>query len=683
MINSSIKILKGIGEKRLISFNEFGIYTIKDLLYHFPYKYKDITLREYFLDKMNGDEVVAFVKIASKPYYKRKSSSLNFLSFYVSDGQTKAKCTFFNQPYLLKQINKDDELLIYGTIKREGASFQLVNPKIIRPDETTPSILTQYRLPNTIKQKSFVSVLEKAFAAAKSQLTETLPENLRIQYNLCTVNFAIEQIHFPVDMLSLESARKRLAFEEMFYFVLVLRRLRSTHQMQHGAVMKYDSTKMTKLDNLLPYSLTSAQLKVIDEITDDMTGQNSKAHVMNRLLQGDVGCGKTAVAMYAIYLCYINGYQSAMMAPTEILVNQHFAEFQRYLSPLGVKVAKLTSSMSTNEKNIFKEELANGNIDLVVGTHALIQAGVEFSNLALAITDEQHRFGVNQRAMLSKKGESPHMLVMSATPVPRTLALILYGDLDISTIDELPPGRKKVETRIVDISRRNDMYKYIAEQISADQQAYIVCPLIDESEKLDVASATETYNELKKTYFKNINIGLIHGKMTDEEKQGLLEEFAFGKMRALISTTVIEVGVNVPSATIMVVENAERFGLAQLHQLRGRVGRSDKKSWCFMTTETNNPTSLERLNIISNENDGFVISQKDLDLRGPGQFIGMRQSGLLDNRVLSLINNYDLVKQVKEAVDKAESGEFGDCMNELLKQAKERYTEKFKDIVLN
>ena len=683
MINSSIEILKGIGEKRRLSFNDYGIYTIKDLLYHFPYKYKDITVREYFSEKADGDEIVAFVKITSKPYYKRKSSAINFLSFYVSDGKAKAKCTFFNQPYLLKQTKVDDEFLIYGTIKREGTATQLINPKIIRPDETTPSILTQYRLSNTIKQKSFITVLKKAFNATKSQLSETLPENLRQYYGLCTVNHAIEQIHFPVDMISLDSARNRIAFEEMFYFVLILRRLRNAQQAQHGVKMQYNSNKISLLENSLPFSLTNAQRKVIDEIISDMTGKNHKVHVMNRLLQGDVGCGKTAVAMFAIYLAHLNGHQSAVMSPTEILTNQHYEEFKKYLSPLGVKIAKLTSSLNAKEKKEVIEKLADGTINLVVGTHALIQTGVEFSNLALAVTDEQHRFGVNQRAMLSKKGNSPHLLVMSATPVPRTLALILYGDLDISIIDELPPGRKKVETRIVDSSKREDMYKYIAEQVKNEQQAYIVCPLIDESENLDAVSATEIYSELKKTYFKDINIGLIHGKISDDEKQTILNDFTSGKLRALVSTTVIEVGVNVPSASIMVIENAERFGLAQLHQLRGRVGRGSKQSWCFMTTETKNPTSLERLNIVASENDGFVISQKDLDMRGPGQFIGMRQSGLLDSRVLALISNYELVQQVKEAVDKAEKNEFGECMAELLQQARQKYQEKLQNIVLN
>lgn len=683
MLDNSIDILKGIGEKRRSSFNNYGIYTIRDLLYHFPYKYKDITQKEYFSDKIDGDEIVAWVKITSKPFLKRKNSAMNFISFYVSDGNSKAKCIFFNQQYLLKSLNKDDEFIIIGTIKKENNSVQLVNPKIINPDETTPNIITQYRLPTTIKQKSFVKVIKNAFEATNSQLIDSLPEKLRLNYNLCTVNYAIEHIHFPVNLNALNSARNRLAFEEMFFFILVLRKLRKASLNKKGISLSASDNDVSKLLNTLPYALTKAQENVINEIRYDISGQNKNIHVMNRLLQGDVGCGKTVVAMVAIYISYINTYQSAMMAPTEILANQHYEECKKFLSPLGINIALLTSSMSTKDKNSIKDDLENGSIDLIIGTHAIIQSGVSFNNLGLAITDEQHRFGVNQRALLSKKGNSPHTLVMSATPVPRTLALILYGDLDISTIDELPPGRKKVETRIVQSNRRNDMYKYISEQVQLDQQAYIVCPLIEESEKLDVLSASEIYTKLKSTYFKDISIGLIHGRISDEEKHYLLNEFTIGNIRALVSTTVIEVGVNVPSATIMVIENAERFGLAQLHQLRGRVGRSDKASWCFMTTETKNETSLERLNIMTSTNDGFIIAQKDLELRGPGQFLGMRQSGILDKRVLALISDYELVQSVKEAADKAENGDFGECIEDLVAEASNRYSRKLKDIVLN
>lgn len=683
MIDNSIEILKGIGEKRKIAFNEYGIYTIRDLLYHFPYKYKDITKREFFKDKIEGDEIVSWVSVAGKPYYKRKSSALNFISVYFYDGHNKIKATFFNQPYLLKNIKMDDEFLIIATVKNEGNSYQVVNPKIIRPDDSTPAILTQYKLPKSTNQKSFVSVIKKAFDAASEQLSEKLPEPLIAYYNLCDVKYAIEQIHFPDNFDALDSARARLAFEEMFYFILVLRQLRRTNQHKKGIILKADNSQLNKLISALPYALTNAQQKVIVEIQKDMSGENKNIHVMNRLLQGDVGCGKTVVAMCAIYISYLNGYQSAMMAPTEILANQHYQDCKDILTPLGLHVAMLTSSMTTADKRKVKEDLSLGDIDLVIGTHAIIQSGVEFSSLGLAITDEQHRFGVNQRALLSKKGEDCHMLVMSATPVPRTLALILYGDLDISTIDEMPPGRRPVKTRIVDYKKRDDMYKYISAGVKNDEQAYIVCPLIDESEKLDVLSATEIYNQLKSDYFKDINIGLIHGKISDDEKHRLINEFSQGKIRALVSTTVIEVGVNVPSATIMVIENAERFGLAQLHQLRGRVGRGHKESWCFLTTETKNQTSLHRLNTMAETNDGFIIAQKDLELRGPGQFIGMKQSGLLDKRVLALINDYDLVKQIKEAVDKVEKGEFGDCYENLLAEAQHKYSRKLNDIVLN
>jgi len=683
VLTDSIKILKGIGDKREKSLNDMGIYTIKDLLYHFPYKYKDISQKELFENKINGDEIAANVTVASKPFFRRVNNSLNYLSFYLTDGKTKCKCTLFNQQYYLGKINPGDEFIIIGTVKKEKAAFEIVNPKIIYPDENTPDIITQYRLPNTVQQKSFEKLIMKALETMDENLEENLPAAVLSKYQICNVDFAVRQIHFPESMSTLSAAQYRMAFEEMYFFIMLLRRMKKNNLIRNPLPVKYSNEELSNFLGALPFKMTNAQLKAINEILNDFSGQNHSSPLMNRLLQGDVGCGKTVVAMAAIYISYMNGYQNALMAPTEILAMQHYEECKRILKPLGVKIALLTASLSAAEKSDIKERLLSGDIDLLVGTHAIIQSSVVFNNLALAITDEQHRFGVNQRALLSQKNEYCHMLVMSATPVPRTLALIIYGDLDISTIDELPPGRKKVQTRIVSNDKRNDMYQYIAGSIKKDQQAYIVCPLIEESDKLDVLSAAEIYKELKNGHFSGIHIGLLHGRMVDEEKSRLLNDFSAGKLRALISTTVIEVGVNVPGATIMVIENAERFGLAQLHQLRGRVGRNDKESWCFMTTNSSSTSSMERLKIMTQTNDGFVISNKDLELRGPGQFLGMKQSGLLDRRVLSLINDYALVAKVKEAADRTESGEFGDILDSVYSVAFKRYEGKIKDIVLN
>ncbi|MBN2878125.1 MAG: ATP-dependent DNA helicase RecG [Clostridia bacterium] len=683
MLTDSIKILKGIGEKRQKSLNDMGIYTIKDLLYHFPYKYKDISQKEFFENKVNGDEIAANVKVTGKPFYRRVNKSLNYLSFYLTDGKTKCKCTLFNQQYYLGKINPGDEFILIGIVKKEKNAFEVINPKIIYPDENTPDIITQYRLPNTIKQKSFEKLIVKALDSINGKLDETLPAAVLTNYNICDLNIAVRQIHFPESMVSLADAQYRMAFEEMYFFIMLLRRIRKNNQVKSPIPIKYSDQELTNFLNALPFKMTNAQRKATDEILIDIAGKNPSSPIMNRLLQGDVGCGKTVVAMAAIYITFINGYQSALMAPTEILAMQHYDECRKILEPLGVKTALLTSSLSAAEKSEIRERLLSGRIDLLVGTHAIIQSSVIFSNLALAVTDEQHRFGVNQRALLSQKNEYCHMLVMSATPVPRTLALIIYGDLDISTIDELPPGRKKVHTRIVSNEKRNDMYKYISENIKDGQQSYIVCPLIEESDKLDALSVSELYKELKNGHFAGISIGLLHGKMSDEEKNRMLNDFSSGKLRALISTTVIEVGVNVPGATIMVIENAERFGLAQLHQLRGRVGRNDKESWCFMTTGSNNAASTERLKIMTQTNDGFVISEKDLELRGPGQFLGMKQSGLLDTRVLALINNYELVARVKEAADKTENGELGKIQDIVFNLALSRYESQIKDIVLN
>lgn len=681
MLDSSIEILKGIGDKRKDALNACGIFTIRDLLYLFPYKYKDITKREYFDDKEYGDEVVSFVKVVSKPFYKKLNKNLSFLTFNVHDGKSSAKCTFFNQPYLRTQIEKDMEFLILGTVEKKRNTIQLSNPKIIYINDDTPNIITYYRLPKAIKQKSFLKILKNVFLSTSSQLAETLPVKIRETYKLCSLDYAINQVHFPSDMNALDSANYRLAFEEMFYFLVILKIYKKQKKDTPHLSLSISDAVLNKMISTLPFSLTNDQNKVVAEIRDDIAGKN--ANTMNRLLQGDVGSGKTIVAIIALYIAYTNDYQSAMMAPTEILANQHYNDCKDVLAPLGLSVVLLTASMKAKDKQKILSQLEFGEIDVIIGTHALIQDKIIFKNLGLAITDEQHRFGVNQRAQLSKKGSSPHLLVMSATPVPRTLALIVYSDLDISTINELPPGRKKIETRIVQSKKRNDMYNYIAKEIANDQQAYIVCPLIDESDKLDVLSAVSIYEELSANVFKGIQVGLIHGKMTDDKKQEMLHKFNIGTLRALVATTVIEVGVNVPSATIMVIENAERFGLAQLHQLRGRVGRGNKASWCFMTTNTSNATSLERVKILTSTNDGFEIARKDLELRGPGQFLGVKQSGLLDKRVLALINDIGLITKVKEAVDLLENKEFGDCSQNVYNEATKRYKSKLKNIVLN
>lgn len=680
MLDKSIEIIKGIGTKRKESLNAIGIYTIRDLLYHFPYAYKDIEKKEYFRDKNVGDEIAAKVTVITEAGLFRLKNKFSIVSFSVTDGYSDMKCVYFNQPYMKKNISIGDEFIIVGTIEQKNKTKQINNPKIIQLDDKR-NVITSYRLPKAINQKSFIKSIEYALKALNNQITEPLCDGLRKKYKLVEINYAIEQVHFPTSISNVDSAAYRLAFEEMLFFIVILRQLKKSNAMHKGIRLEISDDCMDRFISSLPFRLTSAQERVLKQIRDNISDEEGPA--MNRLLQGDVGSGKTVIAIAALYISVKSGHQGVMMAPTEILAMQHYGDLKEALEPLDIIVRILTSSMKIKEKREILSDLKEGEIDVLVGTHAVIQEKVEFNNLGMAITDEQHRFGVNQRALLHKKGNNPHTLVMSATPVPRTLALILYGDLDISVIDELPPGRKIIKTRIVSNKKKDAMYDYIAKRIQDGEQAYIVCPLIEESEKLDAKSANELYQELKVGAFCNIEIGLLHGRMKDSVKNEMLKRFDRGEIKALVSTTVIEVGVNVKAATIMVVENAERFGLAQLHQLRGRVGRSDRQSWCFLTTKNVSETSAKRLEIMMATNDGFLIAQKDLEMRGPGQFIGLRQSGLLDRRVIALMNNSKLISQIQEAVNSLQNGEFGDVYDDITAQAHKRYKAKLEDIILN
>lgn len=679
MLDQSIEVLKGIGAKRMEALQKYGIFTIRDILYHFPYKYKDIRKTERFNDKHHGEEIVVRAHVLNKPTLARIRSQFTIVRFDIGDGTSLCRCIYFNQPYMAKNIHKGDEFIFIGHLEQKGNITQMNNPQMVKINEETPDVLTYYRLPRTVNQKVFVKILRNAYQLLNHQIPEHLPIAFRTEYGLAEINYAMENIHFPSDLSAVDRATYRLAFEEMLYFMLILRRVKQRNDREMGIRMHVDEGQMDQLLQLIPFQLTGAQQRVVSEIQQDI----SAGHPMNRLLQGDVGSGKTVIAMMTLYIAVCNGYQGAMMAPTEILAMQHYRDLSEIFEKLNIKVKLLSASMKAAAKRQIRSALKDGEIDIIVGTHAVIQDSVAFRKLGVAITDEQHRFGVNQRALLSQKGENPHLLVMSATPVPRTLALIMYGDLDISILDELPPGRKKVETRLVTYPRRKDMYQYLAKQLQEEEQAYIVCPLIEESEKLDVQSATELYEELRSGVLNDVEIGLIHGRMKEEHKQMMLNGFAEGRIRALISTTVIEVGVNVPNATIMIIENAERFGLAQLHQLRGRVGRGSRQSWCFMTTQTENAISKERLSHMVQTSDGFVIAEKDLELRGPGQFLGMQQSGLLDKRVILLMKDAHLVQDIKRAIDQLEQGKYGQGMDAILLEAEHKYENRLDHIVLN
>ena len=486
--------------------------------------------------------------------------------------------------------------------------------------------------------------MEDALSQMSGGMREELPLWLRKEYKLAERNFAIENIHFPETEQGFYDARRRLVFEELFVLQTALFQLKNTLEDSGEGIILKKKKALQEAEGLLPFALTGAQKRVLKEMEKDMTS----GKIMNRLVQGDVGSGKTAVAMVAAYWAIKNGYQVTIMAPTEVLANQHFESFQKVFEPAGIKVVLLTGSLKAKEKRETLEQVKNGDAQMIVGTHAVIQKGVEYHKLGLAITDEQHRFGVRQRSTLADKGENVHTLVMTATPIPRTLALILYGDLDISIIDELPPGRQKIDTSAVDSRYHQRIYTFIQKHVKEGRQAYVICPMIEESEKLEVQSVLNYTEELVKE-LPECRVACVHGKMKAKEKQEIMDGFAAGNIDVLVSTTVIEVGINVPNATIMLIENAERFGLAQLHQLRGRVGRGSEKSYCILVSDTKTKVAKERMKTMTESEDGFVISEKDLKLRGPGEFFGIRQHGLPELKIADLYKDMAILKEAQSA----------------------------------
>ena len=605
----ALRDIKGLGEKRLQALESAGIRGLDDFIGFLPIKYNDFTRLKRLSECREGEEAVLRLVLTGKPSQARVNGrTLTRASF--CDGADKIHITWFNQPWMYKTLVNAPEQLVFGRIETRRGVRVLSQPKLVTQMAITPVYKTIPGVPAKQLRDLVGIALEQA------DIRETLPQTLIGRFALPGRPEALRQAHFPDSTPQLEQALYRLKFEDMLFFMLNALLSKSTEEA--GAVIPKNEKALNAFLGSLPYTLTNAQKKTLKEILSDMASPKAMA----RLVQGDVGSGKTIVAFCAMFMSALAGFQSALMAPTEILAGQHYQSALQLLEPLGVKCALLTGGTPASEKKRIYGQLASGEIQAVFGTHALISKGVEYSNLGLAITDEQHRFGVRQRTALGLKGKSPNVLVMSATPIPRTMALIMYGDLDISVIDELPPGRKPVKTRIVPESKRDSMYNFILEEVRRGRQAYIVCPLVEESEETDAESAIETYRQLAGSPLKNARLALVHGKMKSEEKDKTLAEFADGKVDVLVSTTVIEVGINVPNASVMVVEDAQRFGLAQLHQLRGRVGRGADEAWCFlMSGET------QRLKLLTQTNDGFVIAEKDMELRGPGDIFGTRQSG--------------------------------------------------------
>lgn len=644
-LDKPIQYIKGVGEKRAEAFSKKGISTVKDLLYFFPRSYEDRSKLKPISDCTEGETVCIAASVYRTPANRYVRRNMLITSMLVYDDSGMMNIVWYNNKYVKNNFTENEKYVFFGKVtKNKQGRIQMTAPVYERygNERFMGKIIPIYPLTANLSQKLVQSTMELALKEA-GKLDEYLPSNIRAEYKIAELNFSMQNIHFPKDFESYNIARERFVFEELLILQLALSERRSKNKTNTGQVFK-DLKCIRDFTDSLPFELTGAQKRTINEICKDC----HSGRQMNRIVQGDVGSGKTAVAAAAIYMAVKNGFQAAMMAPTEILAQQHQDSLTLMFQNLGINVVLLTGSMKAKEKRIALEQIASGEADVVIGTHALIQENVEFSNLSFVVADEQHRFGVEQRAKLQAKGHFPHMLIMSATPIPRTLALILYGDLEISIIDELPPGRKPVKTYSVTANMRERVYNFIADNIRKGMQAYVVCPLVAETENSDLKNSEELAQKLSDAY-PDINVGLMHGKMKAKEKDMIMNGFSEGSIQLLVATTVIEVGVNVPNANIMAIENAERFGLSQLHQLRGRVGRGGDQAHCILITDSENEITKKRMETMCMSNDGFYISEQDLKLRGPGDFFGTRQHGLPEMKIANLFEDRNILKLSQQA----------------------------------
>ncbi|HOQ76714.1 MAG TPA: ATP-dependent DNA helicase RecG [Thermoclostridium sp.] len=682
-LDSPLKYVKGVGENRAKLFSKLGIYTLGDIIHYFPRDYEDRSVFKPILEASDGEPITVRVRFVTGITETRPRRNLSIQKAMVTDGASLMNVTWFNQGYVKQNIDISREYVFFGTVRRVGSRVEIHNPVFEEADQSgnlTGRIVPVYPLTKGITQNILRKILRNALDAASDKIVDILPTGFRHKYRLAEAVFSYEQIHFPTSMENMEMARRRLVFEELLLLQLGLSSIKGTNSGQSG--IRFSPVDISPLLNALPFKLTPAQERVFEEIRADMESERR----MNRLIQGDVGSGKTILAVLAMYIAASSGYQSAFMVPTEILAEQHYRTIAPLFEKFDIKVGLLTGGLKKKEKEAIKKEAEEERLDVIIGTHAVLEDSTMFGNLGLVITDEQHRFGVRQRARLSQKGENPDLLVMTATPIPRTLALVLYGDLDVSIVDSLPPGRKPIKTYVVDESMRDRIYQFIRKNIAEGRQAYIVCPLVEESDELEVESATGLVEKIRGDALKGLRVGLIHGRMKSAEKDDIMRRFSRGELDVLVSTTVIEVGVNVPNANIMVIENAERFGLAQLHQLRGRVGRGSHQSYCILFNQGKSEISRQRMEIMAKSNDGFVIAEKDLELRGPGDVFGVRQHGLPKFRIANLYRDMDVLKDVQKAAREIVSGnllEKDEAWRPLARRVELMVRKKLQDLSMN
>lgn len=674
--DQSIETLKGIGEKTAKLFEKVGIRTIDDLLHYYPKGY-DTYGEPKAIGELSEDEtgaVEGFLKSGATGVH---INGLSIVQATISDMTGKLRLVWYHMPYLKNTLRPDSHFIFRGRVIRKKNGLTMEQPQMFKPEayeELLSSMRPVYAQTKGLGNKTITSAVEQALAIRTLE-RDYLPASLRISNELAEYNFAIEHIHFPANEEDLRFARKRLVYDEFFFFLLAVRHLKEKRQNIRSPFHVEKQEECRRLLKDLPYRLTNAQLRTLEEVLGDL----KSGSVMNRLIQGDVGSGKTIIAVLALLAVCENGYQGALMVPTEVLARQHYESVAELFAAYGVekKVILITGSMTAKEKRLAYEKVASHEADIIIGTHALIQEKVVYDNLALVITDEQHRFGVAQREMFGNKGQVPHVLVMSATPIPRTLAIILYGDLDISVIDELPANRLPIKNCVVDKSYRPRAYRFIENEVKNGRQAYVICPMVEESEMIEAENVLD-YTKALRENLPGIRVEYLHGKMKGKEKNKIMEEFAAGNIQVLVSTTVIEVGVNVPNATVMMIENAERFGLAQLHQLRGRVGRGDKQSYCIMVNASGNKEKNRRLEVLNKSNDGFYIASEDLKLRGPGDLFGIRQSGDLEFQLADIYTDAVTLKKVSEDVNRllARDENLEEEENRELKKRLDRFMEE-------